>query len=108
MSDRERKTKLKKADLESHLYAIWAVDKIFTKQNQPIDILDCDKRGFTLRMRVNLQNVQAQRLLVNPINNDVVDYKATADFDNKELRVELDAIPRRKTKPIGDTGEVAA
>ncbi len=96
---------MKVDDLNSHAYALWAVGLILQKQGQPIEIKDCDKKGFTLGMRVNLNKIQAERLIVKPIDNEVVGYKSIPDFENKIMKVVRIAVPRRKTAPTAGGGE---
>lgn len=93
--------------MQFHSYAFWQVGLILGQQGQPINILEVDAKGFTLGMRVNLQKVQAERLLVKPMNEKIVGYTVTPNFDEKTLRVELDAVPSGKKKPVGRVGQGA-
>lgn len=96
---------MKLEDMQSHSYALWQAGLILQKQSQPIDVIDADKMGFTLRLRTNLQNVQAERLIVKPMNDLIVEYSAQADFKLKTLRVQKNVVRGRKPKSAGGSGE---
>ena len=94
-------------DLNAHAYALWYAGLILQRNSQPVKILECDNRGFTLQLRTNLQNIQAERLIVKPMDSEIVGYSALADYKNKVLRVEMNA-PKSRTKATpGSKGQSA-
>ena len=91
-------------DLNSHSYALWYIGDLFRRQAQRVRIDKVDKRGFTLDLRVNLQKVQIERLLIREINENMVGYTATADYANKKLELKLIANTTGRPKLIIDGG----
>ena len=98
---------MKLTDLNKHPYALWFVGRLFDKQAQPLHIIEIDKGGFKLDLRVNLQKVQMERLLVKPINENMIGYNAVADYAKRTMEITLDASEAKQGKPTRDSGKVA-
>jgi hypothetical protein len=104
-----KEIKFKASDMNGHAYALWEVKRIMDAQNQSVNIIAGDKKGFTIQLRVNLNKVQAERLIVKPCQEEIMDYTAIADFTNKTLRIENNApVQSRKKVAARSEGETKA
>lgn len=94
--------------LNKHSYALWFLGRLFDKQAQPIHLTEVTDRSIKLEMRINLQKIQMERLIIKPINEKMVGYNAKADYDKMTMEVTLDANQAKQRKPSGNSGKVAA
>lgn len=85
-------------NVTDHMAAIWLVNEIFRQQSQPLSIVSCDDSGFAVSLRVNLQNIQFERLILKPINDYLTGYTVNADFKARKLEFVRDAVSGRKTQ----------
>lgn len=98
MQTKRKQRDFKAVDMNDHAYALWELTRIMQLQNQPVELISGDKHGFTIQLRVNLNNVQAERLIIKPCNEQIIDYVAKVDWDNKTLRIEKNAPVRSRKK----------
>ena len=88
--------------LATHFPAVWLVSEVMKEQAQRMDILKADDKSFTVGLRVNLQSIQVERLILKPLNEFLDGYTVNADLKEKTVEFVKNAGAMRKAKPVGN------
>lgn len=87
MSSRFSIEKVSLAVLEKHTVALHVVSEVLRMNSQPIHVIEGDETGLVFALRVNLNEMQFQRLIKKEIEGNLPGYEMTADWKGRRFVV---------------------
>jgi len=93
--------------IEKHMAAMWIVQTVMQDTAQQFNLLEASDKSFKIGIRVNLQSVQVERLIIKPLNDLLDGYTINADLNAKTLEISKRVSQSRKAKSAEDNESTA-